>query len=71
VLVPSNSSWSKAFEREASHLKLVMKDRLLGTEHVVSTAIPGIRAKPILDIMIGVANLTDGPGLAPVLAELK
>lgn len=71
VLVPSNSSWSAAFEREASDLKLVMKGRQVGIEHVGSTSIPGIRAKPILDIMFGAANLTDGLDLATVLAELK
>jgi len=71
VLVPSTNSWSEAFEREASNLKLVMKDRLLGIEHVGSTAIPGIRAKPILDIMVGVANPTDRPDLAPDLTELN
>ena len=71
VLAPSNSSWSAAFKHEAIDLKLVMKGGACGIEHVGSTSIPGIRAKPILDIMVGVPSLAEGLKLAPVLAELN
>jgi GrpB-like predicted nucleotidyltransferase (UPF0157 family) len=71
VLARSNSGWSVTFKSEASDLNSVMKGRVSGIEHVGSTSIPGIRAKPILDIMVGVLNLTDGIELGPVLAELN
>ena len=71
VLARSNSGWSATFKSEASDLNSVMKGRVSGIEHVGSTSIPGIRAKPILDIMVGVLNLTDGIALGPVLAELN
>lgn len=70
VLVPSSKGWSTAFEREAFDLKLHIADRMRGMEHVGSTSISGIRAKPILDIMLGVSKLVDGLELVPSLSEL-
>jgi GrpB-like predicted nucleotidyltransferase (UPF0157 family) len=39
-------------------------------EHVGSTAIPGLRAKPVIDIMVGVETLAGSRGAIPVLEEL-
>jgi GrpB-like predicted nucleotidyltransferase (UPF0157 family) len=56
-LVPHDPAWTTAAEREAARLAAVLGDHLIVVHHVGSTAIPGIRAKPILDLMPVVADL--------------
>ena len=70
VLVAYDETWRTAFEQEASDLRRSLTSRVRGLEHVGSTSIPDLRAKPILDLLLGVSNLDDGPGLASDLAEL-
>jgi GrpB-like predicted nucleotidyltransferase (UPF0157 family) len=43
--------WVVAFEREATLLRPVFGDALVAFEHIGSTAVPGIAAKPILDVV--------------------
>lgn len=45
-------AWSGAFVAEASVLARVFHARLVETHHIGSTAVPGLRAKPIIDILI-------------------
>lgn len=56
-LVPHNSKWAVLFEEEKQLLKKTFGDTILAIEHIGSTAIPGIPAKPIIDINIGVKSL--------------
>jgi len=56
-LVPHNSKWAELFEEEKYLLKKTFGDTILAIEHIGSTAIPGIPAKPIIDINIGVKSL--------------
>lgn len=56
-LVPHNPQWTELFEKEKTLLKEAFGNTILATEHVGSTAIPGIPAKPILDIGIAVESL--------------
>lgn len=59
VLVDYDSAWPAAFERERGRLAEVLGEWLTGSiEHIGSTAVPGLRAKPVLDIMAGVESLT-------------
>ncbi len=52
-LVDHNPNWEKEFEEEASAIESVFdNDELLGIEHIGSTAITGIKAKPIIDIAV-------------------
>ena len=60
-LVPSDPGWPSAFERLAAQLQATLGDTVVAVEHVGSTAVPGLIAKPILDIALGVA-----PGVDPV-----
>lgn len=56
-LVPHNPKWEKLFEREKHLLKKNFGHTILAIEHIGSTAIPGIPAKPIIDINVGVESL--------------
>ena len=51
------SAWADAYKEERSRILSVLADRLLGIQHVGSTAIPGISAKPIIDIAVAVPTL--------------
>ena len=56
-LVPYNPQWAEEFESEKRALLGILGDKILGVEHVGSTAIPGIKAKPILDVMVVISSL--------------
>ncbi|MBA6251823.1 GrpB family protein [Colwellia sp. MB3u-55] len=58
VLEAYNPSWDDKFAAEKKRLIAVAGDWLYGSvEHVGSTAVPGMIAKPIIDIMFGVKSL--------------
>ncbi|HLZ82357.1 MAG TPA: GrpB family protein [Caulobacteraceae bacterium] len=59
-LVEYNSLWPLAFAEEAARIKAALGDRALAIEHYGSTSVPGLRAKPIIDLQIGVADIRDG-----------
>jgi GrpB-like predicted nucleotidyltransferase (UPF0157 family) len=57
-IVPYDPAWPALFVAEARRLRQVLDpDLVLGIEHVGSTAIPGLAAKPIIDILIAVRSL--------------
>ena len=66
----SDPRWPQLFEAERRRLEPAIGPLILGIEHFGSTAIPGIRAKPILDILVGLARFEDGPLLVEPLAAL-
>ena len=51
-LVNHDSGWRAEFEAEAVALRQVFQDRLVSIHHVGSTCIPGIQAKPEIDILV-------------------
>lgn len=61
-------SWETDYQREASRLVAALGDRVLAVEHIGSTAIPGLEAKPVIDIAVRVAVDTDPLALGPLLA---
>lgn len=56
-LVPHNPKWAELFEEEKRLLKNTFGDTIIAIEHIGSTAIAGIPAKPIIDMNIGVESL--------------
>jgi len=65
-IVPYDPSWPALFEREREALMDAIGAWLVGpVEHIGSTAIPGLAAKPVIDIIAGVATLE---GSRPALA---
>jgi GrpB-like predicted nucleotidyltransferase (UPF0157 family) len=63
-LEPYNNKWSKLFDEERELLSSQLKELIIAIEHVGSTSIEGLFAKPIIDIAIGVSSLD-------VIIELK
>lgn len=55
VLAPHDPAWAGAFADEAGRIRAALDARPAEVAHVGSTAVPGLSAKPILDLMVGVA----------------
>ena len=55
-VVPYNSNWPQLFEAEADFIKQKLGDNFLEIHHVGSTSVPGLCAKPIIDIILVVRN---------------
>ncbi len=70
-LVPYDRSWPERFVAEQSLLLEAIGERLAGPiEHVSSTAVPGLEAKPVIDIMAGVQSLEASRPAIALLAAL-
>jgi GrpB-like predicted nucleotidyltransferase (UPF0157 family) len=55
-VVPADAEWPVLFAQEAQRLREHLGHLVLAIEHVGSTAVPGLAAKPILDIAVVVAS---------------
>ena len=60
--------WPGMYAEYAARLHDVLGDRLVRVEHVGSTSVPGLAAKPIIDIALEVADTTDEAGYVDDLA---
>lgn len=66
---PYDRAWAAAFLAERALLEGVPERWLVGSiEHIGSAAVPGLAAKPIIDIMVPVKDLESS---RPALAELQ
>jgi GrpB-like predicted nucleotidyltransferase (UPF0157 family) len=57
VIVAYDPQWPARFEEERRRITAALGARAVAVEHVGSTAVPGLAAKPIIDIMVGVRDL--------------
>lgn len=57
VVVPHDPAWRTAFKSEAARLSAVLGENLVRIHHVGSTAVPGLPAKPTIDMLPVVADL--------------
>jgi GrpB-like predicted nucleotidyltransferase (UPF0157 family) len=69
-LVPHDPAWSAEFRRERVRIATAIGERAIAIEHVGSTAIPGIHAKPVLDILVAIADLREANALEPAMQLL-
>jgi GrpB-like predicted nucleotidyltransferase (UPF0157 family) len=56
-IAPYDRGWPAKFETEAARIRAAMGSLALRIEHVGSTAVPGVAAKPVIDIQISVASI--------------
>ncbi|MCB0063168.1 MAG: GrpB family protein [Caldilineaceae bacterium] len=61
--------WPAAFAAEAERLRALFGDTVVTIHHVGSTSIPGLAAKPIIDLMPIVRNIEDVDPLTPKLEQ--
>lgn len=67
TLAAYDPAWPTHFAREAARIREALGDRAVRIEHVGSTSVPGLAAKPIIDILLVVANSADEPSYVPAL----
>jgi GrpB-like predicted nucleotidyltransferase (UPF0157 family) len=67
VLADYDPGWPVLFEREATRIRAVLGDRVLALEHVGSTSVPGLAAKPRIDIVLAVPDSSDEAAYVPSL----
>lgn len=70
VVVEYDPQWPRLFAEEAETIRLAMGTALVAAEHVDSTSIPALSAKPIIDILVGETSLAAGEQTVPALASL-
>jgi GrpB-like predicted nucleotidyltransferase (UPF0157 family) len=64
TFVEYDPAWPGLFEREATRIRSILGDRVLRLEHTGSTSVPGLAAKPVIDITMTVADVLDEPAYA-------
>ncbi len=60
-------TWPRLFEREAKRIRAALGERVRMLEHVGSTSVPGLGAKPRIDILLVVRDSADEPSYIPAL----
>ncbi len=56
-VVPHNPEWFEQFSHERDSLQKILEDIVVDVRHIGSTAVSGMVAKPIIDIMLGLRSL--------------
>ena len=59
LVVPYDPEWPERFESEAERFREALGQIAIELEHIGSTAVPGISAKPTIDIAVGVRQIGD------------
>ena len=69
LIVDYDPDWPRQFALEASKIRQALGERALLLEHAGSTSVPGLAAKPILDIVLVVADSGDEASYVPPLEQ--
>ena len=68
-LLLAHDAWAVAYERERARIVAALGEHLLDIQHVGSTSIPNVPAKPILDILLGVRDFDEATAcVEPMIA---
>lgn len=66
-IVDYDPEWPQLYEREAARVRGTLGDRVRLLEHVGSTSVPGLAAKPRIDLLLAVADSSDESTYVPDL----
>ena len=66
-LAEYDPAWPQAYTAEAAKIRAALGERALLLEHVGSTSVPGLAAKPLIDILLVVADSSDEAAYVPAL----
>ena len=70
VITPYDPEWPRLFERIHAHVWPAVQHAAMSLEHVGSTAVPGLSAKPVVDACIVVASPRDIPYVVKALGTI-
>jgi GrpB-like predicted nucleotidyltransferase (UPF0157 family) len=67
VIADYDPAWAERFRREAAKIRAALGEAALAIEHIGSTSVPGLAAKPIVDILVVVEDSSDEVSYVPAL----
>lgn len=67
ALAEPDPAWAEQYAREEERIRAALGARVVRVEHAGSTSVPGLMAKPILDIVLAVADSADEDAYVPHL----
>jgi GrpB-like predicted nucleotidyltransferase (UPF0157 family) len=70
IVVPYDPTWPQRFQAASAELLAATGHLFLRLEHIGRTSVPGLAAKPTIDMMASVRRLPDGHNAQPALAAL-
>ncbi len=70
TVVPHNTRWAAEFEKEKKRIVDACGDQIIAIEHIGSTSVQGMAAKPIIDMSAGIARLYDARSLIEPLSKI-
>lgn len=70
ALVPYDAAWPAAFELERERLLRLLPGQFVDIQHFGSTAVPGMPAKPVIDILAGVVSMEVADALDARLLQI-
>jgi GrpB-like predicted nucleotidyltransferase (UPF0157 family) len=70
-IMQGRSNWPAIFDAEAAAIRTALGGVALGVEHIGSTAVDGLAAKPIIDIQVGVAGKPEATAVENALTKLE
>ena len=70
VVTDYNPIWPKMYEEEARSIEKILGDNCVAVYHIGSTSVPGLAAKPVIDIMAVVRSLEEADAAAEEFSEI-
>ncbi|MEO8437884.1 MAG: GrpB family protein [Chloroflexota bacterium] len=67
VLAEYDPAWPATYEAEAARIRSTLGDRVRLLEHAGSTSVPGLAAKPVIDIILAVPDSADEGAFVPAM----
>jgi putative glutamine amidotransferase len=69
-IVQPDPAWAERFEQEAARLRVALGAQVVRIEHIGSTSVPGLAAKPVVDISVGLISMEPRAAYVPALEGL-
>lgn len=67
TIVDYDDEWPRKFAAQAAIIRNALGENAVRVEHIGSTSVPGLAAKPIIDILVEVSDSADEPAYLPAL----
>ena len=56
-VVDYNHNWSSGYQKEERSIRAILQNELVNSFHIGSTSVPGLKAKPVIDILLVVNDI--------------
>ncbi len=70
IVVDYDPNWPSLYEQEKDRIVAALGEGIVQIEHIGSTSVPGLAAKPIIDIAVGIANFEEAKVYVPMIEAL-